>query len=61
MQTVSSLQGAEHQVRLQELSRRGLSASYHLDDLLTENPEMLLRLSIIKNNAGTDATILINV
>lgn len=60
MQTVSSLQGAEHHVRRQELSRRGLSARYHFDDLLTENPEMLRRLAIIKNYAGTDATILIN-
>ncbi|MGJ2513571.1 sigma-54 interaction domain-containing protein, partial [Salmonella enterica subsp. enterica serovar Paratyphi A] len=38
----------------------GLSARYHFDDLLTENPEMLRRLAIIKNYAGTDATILIN-
>lgn len=60
MQTVSSLQGAEHHVRRQELSRRGLSARYHFDDLITENPEMLHRLAIIKNYARTDATILIN-
>lgn len=37
-----------------------MSARYHFDDLLTENPEMLRRLAIIKNYAGTDATILIN-
>lgn len=60
IQSVSSLRGTEYQIRRQELAQRGLSARYHFNDIITENPEMQRRLAIMRTYALTDATILIS-
>ena len=58
MQDVTKIQALEHGIRL-KLARKGLTASYHFDDILTVNPSMQKLIRRAETIAGFEGSVLI--